>query len=208
MTKSKSNVKVKDKKNSINIEIINKVENNAENNNHSKNKNTRPESEAEMDTENNNMQPEYTRGPPPIIVNNIPANEPQSQLLRPNINEERNYAPSVTINNERQYYEEQTKQRIFGSNSSDDGLELPEETEETGEIGEEVVYSAAMDRALVKSILKNEGFKQSSKMTHLGSRRLNDLYNALQFKLTINAKRDTIREHVQIWKAEKPNLFN
>jgi hypothetical protein len=206
MTKTKTKTTTKDKKNTINIEITNKVNNNAENNNHSKNKNERPESEEVMDTENNNIQPEYTKGP--NIINNMPAYEPQSQLLRPNMNDERNYAPNVTINNEGRYFEEQTRQRIFGSDTSDGDISLPDSLKDTNDEEDDVPYSAGMNKALLKSILKSGGFKESSKLTLLGSRRLNDLYKAIELITTINEKRSIIRGYVNSWKVEKPNLFN
>lgn len=85
---AKTKTKIKSKKHGIDIDIVIKNENNQ----NSKNKNIDPE--PEIGIESNRRIPNY-------FNNNIeiPKQEPQSnfQLIRPNYNEMRNYAPSEDI---------------------------------------------------------------------------------------------------------------
>ena len=207
MTKSKVNVK--DKKNGISIEIINKLENNQQ----SKNRYDKPEAEEAIDTEENTPQPEYSR--PTIINNQVPYD---STLTRQNYNNERTYQPTININNDalkRSFIEQTLPEYVGGGILNDEEEPIEPENEEENE--EELESVSSMDsvfksqktqQILLKSILNKAGFKLTAKLTNFGSIRLKKLYETLSTKTTISEIRSTMKQFIEKWKTELPNLFD
>ena len=207
MTKSKVNVK--DKKNGISIEIINKLENNQQ----SKNRYDKPEMEKPIDTEENTPQPEYSR--PTIINNPVPYD---STLTKPNFNNERTYQPTININNDalkRSFIEQTIPQYVGGEILDDEEEQIQEPIEPQNE--EELESVSSMDsvfksqktqQILLKSILNKAGFKLTSKLTNFGSIRFKNLYETLSTKISISEIRSTMKQFIEKWKTELPNLFD